>query len=252
MDPALAARLALSRYPRSARYDPQWMVDTRMGPNVLWLTEWLATAVTLPAGARVLDLGCGMAASSIFLAREFGVTVWAADLWIDPSDNWRRVRAAGLEDRVFPLRVEAHDLPFAHRFFDAVVSVDAYHYFGTADAYLPYLARFARREARFGMVVPGVRAELADSPPACLEPWWEADMYTFHTPDWWARHVGRHAAVERAEWLDGGHDEWLLWCDVCAEALAPTGTGLRDADEAAMLRADVGHDLGLLRVVARL
>ena len=41
---------------------------------------------------RVLDLGCGVAASSIFLRREFGVQVWATDLWFHASDNVPRIR----------------------------------------------------------------------------------------------------------------------------------------------------------------
>lgn len=53
-----------------------------MGPNVLWLTEFLGQAMELQPGMRVLDMGCGRALSSIFLAKEFGVQVWAADLWI--------------------------------------------------------------------------------------------------------------------------------------------------------------------------
>ena len=28
-------------FPLSAKYDPQWVVDNQMGPNALWLTEWL-------------------------------------------------------------------------------------------------------------------------------------------------------------------------------------------------------------------
>jgi cyclopropane fatty-acyl-phospholipid synthase-like methyltransferase len=36
---------------------------------------------------RVLDLGCGRAMSSIFLRRQFGVQVWATDLWFSASEN---------------------------------------------------------------------------------------------------------------------------------------------------------------------
>ncbi len=107
-----------------------------MGPNALWLTESLTGCMELGAETRVLDLGCGKALSSIFLAKEYGAQVWAADLWIDASDNFARICAAGLEDRVFALRAEAHGLPFADGFFDAMVSIDAYHYFGTDDLYL--------------------------------------------------------------------------------------------------------------------
>ena len=53
-------------------------------------TEALFHRVGLRPGMRVLDLGCGRAASSVFLQREFGVQVWATDLWFDASENRQR------------------------------------------------------------------------------------------------------------------------------------------------------------------
>jgi cyclopropane fatty-acyl-phospholipid synthase-like methyltransferase len=38
---------------------------------------------------------------------------------------------------VFLIRVEAHDILFANGFFDAIVSMDSYHYFGADALYLP-------------------------------------------------------------------------------------------------------------------
>ena len=58
-----------------------------MGPNALWLMEALAEVLPIEPGMRVLDLGCGRAMTSIFLAKEFGAEVWATDLWIDASAN---------------------------------------------------------------------------------------------------------------------------------------------------------------------
>ena len=107
-----------------------------MGPNALWLTESLAERMSLTAGMRVLDMGCGKGLSSVFLAKEYGLQVWATDLWIDAGENYRRFCEAGVEDSVFPIHAEAHALPFADGFFDAMVSVDAYHYFGTDDLYM--------------------------------------------------------------------------------------------------------------------
>src|SRR5258706_16388307 len=93
-------------FPRSRQYDLEWVLANHMGPNVLWLTESLTNVLDLARRSRVLDLGCGRALSSIFLAREFGVQVWAADLWTSPTENLERIRAAGLEGEVFPLRME--------------------------------------------------------------------------------------------------------------------------------------------------
>lgn len=86
-----------SLYPRSQKYDIDWMVQNSMGPNVIWLTEALTGVMTLEPGMRVLDMGCGKAISSIFLAKEFGVEVWAADLCVKPTENWKRIRGAGLD-----------------------------------------------------------------------------------------------------------------------------------------------------------
>jgi cyclopropane fatty-acyl-phospholipid synthase-like methyltransferase len=66
------------------------------GANALWLTEWLAVAKDLRPGMRVLDLGCGRGSSSIFLHREFGVQVWATDLWFSASENMQRIRDTGV------------------------------------------------------------------------------------------------------------------------------------------------------------
>jgi cyclopropane fatty-acyl-phospholipid synthase-like methyltransferase len=130
---ALAAALAVDEFPRSASYDPVWMLENLMGPNAVWLAEALSQVMNLERGTRVLDMGCGRAISSIFLAKEFDLQVWATDLWIAASENWGRICAAGLQNRVFPIHAEAHALPFADGFFDSLLSLDAYHYFGTDD-----------------------------------------------------------------------------------------------------------------------
>ncbi len=244
---ALRHALTLDRYPRSAAYDPRWVIEHMMGPNVLWLTEALTEALPLAPGMRVLDLGCGRALSSIFLAREFGVQVWAADPWIKPSENWTRVREAGLEERIFPISAEAHRLPFAEGFFDAILSMDAYHYFGTDDLYLPYCARFLKDGGRIGIAVPGIRAEQQRLPPPQLAPYWDADFCSFHSPAWWRRHWEKSLAVtvEHAGWLPHGWADWLAWNRVCALA------GRGSEPERALLEADGGELLGFSRVVAR-
>src|SRR4051794_28199858 len=111
--------LTNERFLRSNKYHPEWVVASASGgANSLWLTEWLTTVISLRPGMRVLDLGCGRASSSIFLHREFGVEVWAADLWFSASENLRRIRDAHVERHVFPIQANARSLPFAAEFFD--------------------------------------------------------------------------------------------------------------------------------------
>ena len=84
--------LCTPQFPRSSNYNPAWMLASASGgANSLWLTEWLTLGLDLQPGMNVLDLGCGRAASSVLLAREYGVTMWAADLWfnLQLSIPWR-------------------------------------------------------------------------------------------------------------------------------------------------------------------
>ena len=122
------------RFPRSAAYHPDWILAGISGAaHPLWMTEWLAEALDLRPGMKVLDLGCGRALSSIFLHREFGVEVWATDLWFGAEENTQRIRDAGVEAGVSAIHADARSLPFETEFFDAIVSIDSFVYYGTDD-----------------------------------------------------------------------------------------------------------------------
>jgi SAM-dependent methyltransferase len=244
----LTSMLTVEDFPRSASYDPIWVLENLMGPNVLWLAESLSQVIDLQAGTRVMDLGCGKATSSIFLAREFQLQVWATDLWIDASDNWQRICDANMQSQVFPIHAEAHALPFARDFFDTMLSFDAYHYFGTDELYLGYISQFVRPGGLMGIVVPGVLQELNGEVPAHLAPYWQWDWWSFHSPDWWRQHWGKTGLVEvmHADSVPNGWKQWLKWLEVCRDAGFPS-----PPDELEMLRVDAGRTLGFTRLVGR-
>lgn len=83
-----------------------------MGPNPLWLLEDLARDLDLHPGMHVLDLGSGRGATSVFLAREYGVQVVAADWWVEPDEAAAVFAAAGVASQVTAVHTEAHALPF--------------------------------------------------------------------------------------------------------------------------------------------
>lgn len=238
-------RFISERFPRSAQYHPEWVISSVSGgANSLWLTEWLTTALELQPGMRVLDLGCGRAASSIFLHREFGVQVWATDLWFSASENVQRIRDAGVDGAVFPIHADARALPFAAEFFDAIVSIDSFPYYGTDDLYLNYLAQFVKPGGPVGIAGAGLVLEIDGAVPEHLREWWTSDLWALHSAAWWRRHWERTGIMD-IELADAMPDGWQAWLD-WLKLIAPD-----NVVEIRALEADGGRYLGYLRLVGR-
>ena len=230
------------RFPRSEKYPLEWIRQGGMGSHPLWMTEWLCEQFNLQPGMRVLDLGCGRARSSIFLAQEFGVQVWATDLWVAAHDNWQHIRAAGLDQRVFPIHADARALPFAAEFFDAIVALDCYSYFGTDDLYLNYLVQFVKPGGAIGIAGAGLVEEMPVPVPAHLADFWTQDLWALHSVGWWRRHWERTGllAIHTADTMSDGWKLWAAW----QRQVAPDNTA-----EIATVEADAGRHLTYIRLV---
>jgi cyclopropane fatty-acyl-phospholipid synthase-like methyltransferase len=83
------------KYPKTSRYDTTFVAKHLMGTNCVIMLEEFTNSLPLKEGMRVLDLGCGRDLSSIFLAKEFGVQVFATDLWIPATDNYQTFQNQG-------------------------------------------------------------------------------------------------------------------------------------------------------------
>jgi cyclopropane fatty-acyl-phospholipid synthase-like methyltransferase len=238
-------RFVSERFPRSSAYHPDWIAGcVSNGANSLRLVEWLTEKLDLKPGMRLLDLGCGRAASSIFLHREFGAQVWATDLWFDPAENLERIRDAGMENNILPVHADARSLPFEKEFFDAVVSIDSFVYYGTDDRYLNYLARFVKPHGAIGIAGVGLMQELEGTVPDHLREWWEPGMWCLHSAPWWKRHWEQTGIVnvEVADHMPEGWKEWLQW----QRAICPD-----NLTEIQAVETDAGRYLGYVRVIGR-
>ena len=183
-------------FPRTAKYDKRWISANALGENALCQAESLARHLPFSPGMRVLDLGCGKATGSIFLAREFEVQVWATDSGTSATENFQRAATLDCEASVFPLRVDAHGLPFAKNFFDAVVAIDSYLYFGTDERYLSYILQFIKPNGFIGVVDLGFRREVPsiEQAPEYLRPEYEKFWSSIHTAE---RLIGLFCLVAR-------------------------------------------------------
>ncbi len=146
-------------YILSKKYDTPELQALIMGPNPVKLEEELLRGSRIPAGAVVCDLGSGTGLTSVFMAKEYGFTVYAADLWSDPDENRRFFRRMGLSDgQVIPVKADATAMPFEREFFDAVVSTDSYNYFGRDPEYLDAkLAPFVRSGGYIYIALTGMK-----------------------------------------------------------------------------------------------
>ena len=136
---------------------------------------------------------------------------------------------------VFPLRVDAHSLPFAKDFFDAVIAIDSFLYYGTDDRYLSYLVQFIKPGGFIGVVDIAFTRDVRsiEDAPEYLRPQYQKHWSYVHTIEWWTQHWGKTGLVDVR----------------CAELLPESDELLRDyvrgrppeQDEDSIMRA-VPHD----------
>lgn len=197
-------------------FTDDFLLPNLMGPNCVKIAAELLTHVpplSILQGQRILDLGPGTGLTSMFFADYYKSQVFAADLWISPTENYRRFKEFGMEKQVFPIHAEANDLPFAEKYFDAVLSVDSYQYYGNTPHYLSRLAPLVRQGGIIAVAVPGLQDEfINDKVPEEMLPFW-VDNMNFHSVGWWRELWEKSSLVEVLDAFEiSCHaDAWADW-----------------------------------------
>lgn len=191
--------------------------ETLMGPNSIRILEELLRKYHLQLNEdnTVLDLGCGKGLTSLVIAKETGAKVYANDLWIGAEDNKKRFENWGVGEQIFPVCEDANNLSFSKNQFDALFSIDSYHYFATKagffeDKILPFL----KDKAVVLIGIPGIKDEYAGNVEQLLSDWLENETYMFKSPAEWKKLIGNHDRIGIVEtWemecFDIAWKEWL-------------------------------------------
>lgn len=203
------------KYTKSLKYDKPIFNEKIMGPNPLKLTEELLEDNQIPAHALVCDLGSGQGVTSVFIVKEYGFKVYAADLWSDPAENAVFFQTLDLsEEQIVSVKADALNLPFAREFFDAVISTDSYNYFGREKYYLDSkLLPFVKKGGLIYIAVPGMKKDCHDKLPAeLLLSWTPEQLEYIHDVDYWRDIVAASQTqiVEIRE-MESNEEVWADW-----------------------------------------
>ena len=204
------------KYIKSEKYNTPALLEKIMGPNPIKLEEELLVDNLIPKNAVVCDLGSGQGLTSIFLTKEYGFTVYAADLWSDPDENRKLFDSMGIDkDKLIPVKADATDLPFEKEFFDAVVSTDSYNYFGRDEKYLDdKLLPFVKSGGYIYIAIPGMKKDCHDSlPHELLLSWTPEQLDYMHDVEYWSDMVSKckGADVISVNEMESNDEVWADW-----------------------------------------
>lgn len=204
------------RYVKSEKYNVPELQAKMMGPNPVKLEEELLSEHRIPERSVVCDLGSGQGLTSVFLAKEYGFVVYAADLWSDPEENHNFFDSMGLSrQQIIPVKADAADLPFEKNFFDAVVSVDSYNYFGRDERFLDdKLLPFIKSGGYIYIAIPGMKRDCHDNlPRELLLSWTPEQLDYMHDVEYWRGIVGKSkdAEVISVKEMESNEEVWADW-----------------------------------------
>jgi cyclopropane fatty-acyl-phospholipid synthase-like methyltransferase len=232
----------MCNYNRSQKYDKSFLSQNFMGPNAILMLDEITQDIELTMDMRVLDLGCGKGLTAIFLAKEYGAKTFAVDLWISATDNYKRFLQMGVDDLVVPIHADASiELPFAAEYFDALISVDSYHYYGNNDDYFErHLKSLIKKGAPVAIAIPGTKYEMNGIIPDGLAPFLDDEGFaTLHCIEWWTQILEKHLdnfSIKEMACSDAAWSDWLA---------ADNPIAKQDIN---MIKADNGKYLNLIAV----
>ena len=204
------------KYILSKKYEMPELMSKIMGPNPVKLEEELLKDCQIKKGAVICDLGSGQGLTSVFLAKEYGFKVYAADLWSEPEENRKFFASMGLSDeQIIPVKADATDLPFEKEFFDAVVTTDSYNYFGRDEEYLDKkLLPFIKKGGMIYIAVPGIKKDCHDNLPSELLLSWTPEQLDYlHDAAYWSGIVSKCKGAEVLEVseMESNEEVWTDW-----------------------------------------
>lgn len=191
------------------------------------LTETLAAAAEIQGGQRVLDVGCGMGGSSIFLAKNRGCTVQGVTLspfqraWASCSARWQ-----GVPQQTNFRCADAEQTAFDRESFDVVWSIECTEHLFDKPQFFRRATQWLRPGGRMAICAWLAGNDLATDEQRKLvydvcEGFFCPSLGTAENYERWMQDAG--LVLERSEiWTERVMRTW----EICMNRVRWTGVGL--------------------------
>ena len=204
--------------------------DRMMGPDSYIIINELLKNKIIDDKIRILDLGCGKGLTSIYMAEKYkNADIFAVDLWVEA---------------IIPLNCDAEKLPFAESYFDIIVSVDAYHYFGLEKDFFKYnIKPLLKENGEIYIAVPGLKDDYEKVPKELKYHISEEDFKYFKSINYWENLIKNDLKEIEVLEMKCFDEAWQSWLS-CDNPYA--------AKDIELLKADNGKFLNLISIKGKI
>lgn len=225
--------------------DKNILNERLMGPDCTIIVRELLYGYNNDNKIRILDLGCGKGLTSIIIAEKYkNAEIFAVDLWVDANDNYIFFKENNLDNRIIPLNITAENMPFAYNYFDIIVSIDAYHYFGTdKNFFKENIKPYIKENGLIFISVPGVKKDYDNVPEDLSKKISEDDFKHFKSIDYWNNILKENIKEIKIEEMECFNDAWDSWL------ATDNPYAVEDVE---LLKADNGKFLNLIGIKGKI
>ena len=118
-------------------------------------------------------------------------------------------------EQLIPVKADALSLPFEPAFFDSVVSVDSYNYFGRDPDFLGQkLLPYVKPGGYLYFAIPGMKQDCHDHlPPELLLSWTPEQLEYMHDVAYWQHMISQTDGIEvlSVAEMESNEEVWQDW-----------------------------------------